>query len=209
MDERSNEDLQPLAPPRYAFEQAREEAVARLQQAYVDGYLTDDELDVRLSRATDARTQEALDVLFVGLPGHSAAPPTALVPRSSTSTALVLASASPSRSLTTLFGESEEVLTLGEVPSVQMLAMFADMDLTFREVGLSQGGTTVLDLRVVVGDIKVRVPAGVRVVNETLAILGEVGGLRKRGAPAPQDATHTLILRGLVLFGEVSIRAAG
>lgn len=206
MPDHSIADAEPLPPTRHVIERTRERVSAALQQAYVDGLLTDDELDERLTRANDAESSEAMLALLVGL--HAPSDETALVPHPAASTALVHTRGGKPRSLVSVFGDVDDELTLGETPSVSTLAIFADMDLTFREDELASGGTTVLDLSVILGDIKLRVPAGVRIVNEALTILGEIGASKKRRAPTPDATTHTIVLRGFVLLGEVRVRPA-
>lgn len=59
---------------------------------------------------------------------------------------------------------------------------------------------------VVMGDVTITVPAGINVRDETTTIMGDT---KVRGlGPAPADAP-TLVLRGLVLMGDVKVNGPG
>lgn len=188
---------------------------ATLQDAFVRGVLTDDELDQRLDLAMNAQDLPALARLTADIPGVEPSPAsTALVP-TTPSTALAHGEASTAltvarpRSFTSVLGDVDDTVVLGETSGVSTLAILADIDLRFELAEHARGGTTLLDLSVIVGDIKLRVPPDVLVINEATSILGDIGAGKKRRAraPAPGDAAHTLILRGFVLLGEVRIRS--
>jgi len=204
----------PLPPLRWTLESKREATSARLQDAFVAGYLQEDELDLRLDRVHTAQDVEALRAILHGLPErfldgvHDEPPITshALAFRDPVAPAqedgaLVRVSERP-RYLVRLIGDAKRTMVLGEFRTLRCLSIIGDTRIRLRADDAVPGGVTHIRIFSTIGDIRIEVPPGVRVLNECLSLIGDVSD------PAADDpqAVHTVILRGLSFIGDVNIR---
>lgn len=60
----------------------------------------------------------------------------------------------------------------------------------------------IINLPVILGDIKIKVPAGVNVRDETTCIMGEV---KMKGMTPTPPGAPTVVLRGLVLMADIKV----
>lgn len=207
MTKKSDEMPEP-SPLRYHLDRAREEVSDKLQKAYVEGYVTDEELDERLDLANQADSLASLERLVVDLPE----PRGELVKQESTELAPQTQSrdlipSGPRQERTTLraiFGGVERG-DHWDVPKViEIQAIFGGVELDFREALLPEGEATIIRASVIMGGIEITIPPGVRIDDQSTAILGGVSIKDKTSQEIP--FFHTLRLEGIVLFGGIDIR---
>lgn len=207
----SDTDLPPL---RWALRERQEEVARRLQDAFVAGYLEDDELDLRLERAQAAADMADLDRVLEGLPapyrsalpGTPSLPSDALVrvenPAPPTPEGALVPIPRTTQLMIRIIGDGKRTLVIGECPSLKCLSVIGDTRIRLKAPEVIPGGVTHITFFNVIGDVRVDVPPGVRVVNESVALIGDLEN------PATDDPTHvhTVVLRGLSLIGDVEIR---
>lgn len=179
---------------------ADRDRVARvLADALVDGRLTPDEHTVRLEAVYAAKTMGELSPLTVDLapaPAAGADPAAADArPGSDGAENIVAVFSSTGRSGRWLVE-----------PRTNTSTLFGSVSLDLREAVLPQREVTI-QCAVVFGELKVLVPPGVRVVDQTVPVFGEVS-LKKLDSATAADAP-TVRLTGMVVFGEVKVRTRG
>ncbi|HJC85464.1 MAG TPA: cell wall-active antibiotics response protein [Candidatus Corynebacterium faecigallinarum] len=106
------------------------------------------------------------------------------------------------------FGDIEltSTMQLGERQGYSLV--FGDLTLDLREASLT-ASTTVLQVSLVFGSVKLTVPPGVQVVNQMTLPFGDVKVTQREGGPAPNypDAP-TVVLTGRSTFGDLRVRVA-
>lgn len=196
------------------------ELVARvLNNAYADGRLTLEEHDERISNAYNAKTFGELDELTLDLiPGgaqtgqslpqpprpsglaaydHPNSPATAPrmdVPAPSdafTGGRAILSNFHPDKGLV-MPGYSELVSVLGDVRIDLVDATFTQREITIRATA-------------VLGEIRIRIPAGVKVVSNMTNVLGEY----KCEGTIPTDDGVVLRIEGSTFLGDVKVLGPG
>ncbi len=196
-------DVGPIAGGNLRASDADRDQVATvLSTAYAEGRLTRDEHDERLERLMAARTFDEL----VPITDDLVAPSTraaASTPTSGIAIDTGHATDEPDRHIAIFGGVSRS----GEWRvrrKTQSLAMFGGMDLDMRNA--------VFDAPVVeiagfwcFGGLDIRVPDGIHVRDQTGGIFG---GTDVRDLTEPVDGAPTLVIKGLTLFGGVSVRGS-
>lgn len=201
------------------------ELVARvLNNAYADGRLTFEEHDERISNAYNAKTFGELDDLTIDLipgaqPGQLRAPhqplpqppqPAGLAaydhpnspvppPRIGAPTSAdtftggraILSNYHPEKGLV-MPAYSELVSVLGDVRIDLVDAVFTQREITIRATA-------------VLGEIRIRIPAGVRVVSDITNVIGEY----KCDGAIPTDDGVVLRIEGATILGDVKVLGPG
>ena len=181
-----------------ASDAERHELTARLKQACVEGRLTLDEFGERMNRALRARTRADLDELTSDLPmrGPSTTSALAGTPRAALSRPAV------SRTVAILSSADRTgVWRIGEQSRAVVIMGSCKLDL--RRAAISSPVTTI-DVHVLMGNVNVIVPEGVEIELEVTPIMGS-RSLKLKGKPPEGDAP-LVVIRGLVLMGDVTVR---
>lgn len=196
---------------RYGVPARRKEITGRLSEAYSRDMLEQREFETRLERAEAAQTIEELDALVADFgPGAPEVP-----------------AAGGGRHLSIL-GDQTHVLVPGAEESFRGLALLGNFTVDLRAFRGS-GKTLTVRLSGFLGDAKVLVPPGTRVIRRSTLFLGdyrvqrarEPGGIKKfltqvfgrsdppPGSPFPPDGTPpTVVLTGIRLLGDVVVEEA-
>lgn len=171
----------------------------RLQDAFADGRLDEDEFDVRMHRALTARTRQDLDKLLVDLDPQPTAVGTPVRPTPSVPVAAGEHYASNTAILTGIVRKGRWT-----VPErLTATAVLGDVKLDLRAATLSAPVTT-LKVQAVLGDVQLIVPPGVRVEVNGSPILGEIRD-RVDDAGLPPDAPVVRV-EALALLGEFTAK---
>ncbi len=206
-----SQKVQAPRPLRYHLDQQRERTEKALQQAYVAGYVTDEELDERLELANAAETSQALQVLVDDLPGQASVLASAEPTSQSAPVDQALTAGKDHETLRAIFGGSERAGHWVVPRVLEVQNVFGGITLDFRDAELPDGGTTVIRLSVLFGGVDIQLAPGMRVDNHASAIFGGVstcGRGKQQGADASVPTRHTIRLEGTVLFGGVHVRSA-
>lgn len=190
--------------PRYrAGDADRDRILAVLQDAYEAGRLGLDELSERQERALRSVYTDDLAPLVADLPEVADDDRGAPVPRHS---ALPETAASPTTTSVTVMSGRDVLLESG-VHEVTDFAWWGGNNYDLREA-LGPGRTVTLNLHAVMGGHNIYVPEGVRVVDQSLAIMAG----NDIDAHAQGDGSNgTLILKGFLWWAgsDVKLGAAG
>jgi class 3 adenylate cyclase len=183
---------EPTTSPRTAFlrvsDQERNEIVQRLQTAFAEGRLTDEEFDARVRAALAVRTQAELTRLLADLPGSPAR--LALAKRGSS---LVMA----------VMGGTERRGRWRVPEQCTAVAVMGGCVLDLRAAQLSAPVTTITVVAIM-GGVEVIVPPGVHVEMHGLPLMGGWSNLVHEEELLP-DAPQVHI-RGVALMGGVEAR---
>ncbi len=189
-------------PLQYHLNKARDDVSEQLQQAYVDGYMTEDELDERLDMAESADSVDELEPLIADLPVES----DQLIRRPDDSLRSQSAQApAPKRprrdSLSAIFSgiDRSGPWTVPEILDIQ--AIFGGIDLDFSDTDLPPGKTTIIRLSVIFGGVDITLPPNVRVEINADCIFGGID----HQSGSTDERAHTIRLEGILLFGGVDI----
>lgn len=173
----------------------RDAVVEVLQQAYGHGRLTLEEFSARQDAALEARFTDDLRVLIEDLPEQDTLPATAIGRQNRTAPIQPTSASVPLSSAAVLSGKTVE-LEAG-TPGMNSLAFMGGDDIYVRDA-LGPGITITLTLNAIMGGNNVYVPPGVRVVDESVAIMAG-NGIKPK---AQGDGSYgTLILRGFLFWG--------
>lgn len=174
-----------------------------LDEAYADGRLDREEHDERAASAITARTLGDLSVLTRDLD------PTALAPASSPSSSAVAPAASrvpvvagpPEDRIVTILGDVTRGAGHTLAARTEVVSGLGDirLDLTSMELAAHD---VIIDIKSVMGDIKIMVPEGIRVIDQTGRFLGDskFDGLAPTGPDAP-----SVTLTGFIVMGDVKV----
>lgn len=193
------EGSEPAPSPR-ASDAERNQAVERLQTAFAEGRLTDEEFDERMRAALTARTHADLARLLADLPpAPGAATPAAASP--------LIGRQEPGAPqvhwAVAVMSGSERRGRWVAPPSVNAVAVMGGCELDFRAATLASQTTTVTVVAIM-GGVEITVPPGVRVQWDGFVLMGGVDD-RVDDADVPPGAPLVRV-RGLVLMGGVQIR---
>jgi DUF1707 SHOCT-like domain len=184
----------PLTSTMRVSAQERDETVQRLQTAFVEGRLNDEEFDARVRAALAARTRVELERLLADLP----APHTR--------------QAQPVRPAPVRRGDSLVIAVMGgaerrgrwRVPEqCTAVAMMGGCSLDLRAAQLSAPVITI-NVVAIMGGVEVIVPPGVRVEMHGLPLMGGWSN-HVPDAELPPDAPEVHV-RGFALMGGVEVR---
>ncbi|MFV2199048.1 DUF1707 SHOCT-like domain-containing protein [Nocardiopsis sp. LOL_012] len=184
----------------------RDQVAERLREALAEGRLSPVELDERLEALYTAKTVGELAPIVADLPAPHG-PRTSAADRMSVlgPDARDLAEQSKgSENLVAVFGGCERKGRWLVEPRTNISVLFGGVDLDLREAVLSQNEVTV-QLAVILGGVEITVPEGVRVINNTSAILG---GAEIHGADRVTDPNAPVIrLTGTCMLGGVEVKS--
>lgn len=182
------------APARLRASDADRDRVAQiLGEALADGRLTAEEHSERLAALYRAKTLGELQPLVADLG------------RSSTLSELeeLPGSATGSENIVAVFSSARRNGRWLVEPRTNTTTLFGDISLDLREAVLSQR-EVVIQCVLIFGSLKLTVPPGVRVVNQTTPIFGEVN-VKKMDSTVSINAP-TIRLQGTVIFGSIKVR---
>jgi hypothetical protein len=185
----------PAAASLRASTQERDEAVQRLQIAFAEGRLNDEEFDERMRAALAARTRAELKQLLADLPTVQDYP----------AAAAQSAPARPGGNLILAVMGSTERRGRWRVPEqCTVVAIMGSCLLDLRAARLSAPVTT-LTVVAIMGGVEVIVPPGVRVEMHGLPLMGSWSNrVHEENLPPEAPEVH---LRGVALMGGVDVRA--
>lgn len=178
----------------------RDQVASLLDAAYAEGRLTHEEHDERLERVLAARTFDDLVPLTSDLVPLDPAPTTV---SSSTPQFVVGNGANPEVDrMVAVFGGVERKGRWRVRARNQITAVFGGVDLDLREADFD-APVIELNVQACFGGVELKVPAGLTVRNETVNIFG---GTEVKNIGEPVEGAPTLVIKGNVLFGGVSVK---
>ncbi len=149
-----------------------------LTDAYSDGRLTREEHDERLNRTWEAKTFGDLREITTDLVPTDPRPASYLVERTRGDQSCALvdpAGAGPgSENIIAIFGDAKRGEGWRVRTNTYVNTVFGDVKLDLTKA-VFDSVSSQLNVMVAMGDVVLRVPAGVRVRNETACIFGDVG----------------------------------
>ena len=180
----------------------REQVATLLSAAYAEGRLTRDEHDERVDQLMAAKTFDDLipitsDLVMVS-PPTPAAPPRA----ESRFTIDTTRQSGQSDKMIAIFGGVSRSGKWRVRKNIQAIALFGGMDLDLREA-IFEAPVVEISGFWCFGGLDIKVPAGIDVQDQTAGIFGGTD-VRDIGDPVP--GAPTLVIKGVTLFGGVSIR---
>ncbi len=180
----------------------REQVATLLSTAYAEGRLTRDEHDDRIDRLMAAKTFDDLipitrDLVLVG-------PPTPVAALRATSRFTIdTAGQNPMPDkMIAIFGGVTRSGRWRVRKNIQALTLFGGIDLDLRDAVFE---STVVEISGFwcFGGLDIKVPEGIDVQDQTAGVFGGTD-VRDVGVPAP--GAPTLVIKGMTLFGGVSVR---
>jgi hypothetical protein len=182
----------------------REQVATLLSTAYAEGRLTRDEHDERLDQVMAARTfDELIPITYDLVPvTTSPAPPVASSATSSGFAIDTTAANAQSDKMIAVFGGVSRNGRWRIRKNTQALALFGGMDLDLRNAVFEDPVVEISGFWCF-GGLEIKVPAGIEVRDQTAGIFGGTD-IRDVGDPLP--GAPTLVLKGMTLFGGVSVR---
>ncbi|SIO86056.1 DUF1707 domain-containing protein [Nocardiopsis sp. JB363] len=193
----------------------RDQVAERLRDALAEGRLSPVEHEDRLDTLYKAKTLGELAPIVSDLPGASAAGIPGLSPKERGDTtdgmeilgrdARDLAGQSKgSENLVAVFGAAERRGRWLVEPRTNVSVLCGGVELDLREAVLSRHEVTI-QLAVILGGVEITVPHGVRVINNTSAILG---GTDLHGTDQVTDPNAPVVhLTGTCMLGGVDVKA--
>ncbi len=205
MSERSPEpsNVGPMAGGNLRASDADREQVATvLSTAYAEGRLDREEHDERLEQLLRARTFDDLipitrDLVVVG----TSAMATAATPRSNFAIDTA-GSSSESDKLIAIFSGVSRNGKWRVRRNIQALALFGGMDLDLRDAVFESQVVEISGFWCF-GGLEIKVAEGMEVRDQTAGIFG---GTEVRDVGDPLPGAPTLVIKGMTLFGGVSVR---
>ncbi|MFC4565139.1 DUF1707 domain-containing protein [Nocardiopsis mangrovi] len=187
----------------------RDRVAGRLREALAEGRLTQEEHEERLDSLYRAKTLGQLAALTEDLPigGDPDAPGDPVGLTISSEEARTIAAGSSGReNIVAVFGSAERTGRWLVEPRTNASVLCGGVTLDFREAVLTQREVTV-QCAVIFGGVDITVPYGVRVVNNTTAIMG---GTSMHGTDSVTDLNApTIRLTGTCMFGGIDVKAKG
>jgi hypothetical protein len=180
----------------------REQVANVLNTAYAEGRLSREEHDERLSQLMAAKTFDDLIPITHDLVVTRRAPSTpAAAPNTAIEIDPVSASDEPNR-LVAIFGGVSRTGRWRIRKKNQAVAVFGSVDLDLQDA-VFEGPTIEMSSVCCFGSLDIKVPPGMQVRNEMAAIFGDTS-IKYLGDPIP--GAPTLVIKGMTLFGGVTIR---
>ena len=181
----------------------RERVATLLNAAYAEGRLSREEHDERVDQLMVAKTFDDLVPitrdLVVVRPRDDSQPMTA--PAAGVEIDTTSGSDQPAR-MVAIFGGVARNGRWRVRRKTQVLALFGGIDLDLRDA-VFEGSTVEISGICCFGGLDIKVPEGVHVSNEMVGIFG---GTDLKDVADPIPGAPTLVLKGLTLFGGVSVR---
>ena len=173
----------------------RESALSGLREAYVEGRLNLEEYSQRMDAALASRTRGQLAELTRDLPATVAAavPAAPATPRGPLQPA-------PDWTVSIMSDTKRQGRWRLGAP-LNALSLMSSLRLDLRQSEIPHD--SVLNVYVIMGDVKILVPEGVEVAFEEITLMGSQQD-KRRSAPPPPGAP-VVRLRGFVLMGNVEV----
>lgn len=182
---------------------ARQKVIDRLQFAYANDYLDQDDFEKRLDLATNTRNRDILAELVDDIPEIGQHPNKAHAP------AAPFSGVDVNRGEVT---ESEKIISIfsGAVRKgkwhpprhLRIVAVMGGIELDFSEAIMPPGGTEI-EVFCVMGGLDIRVPEGIHVDARPVAIMG---GVDNHAHYTANPGGPTVKIRGFVFMGGVDIK---
>jgi Domain of unknown function (DUF1707)/Cell wall-active antibiotics response 4TMS YvqF len=179
----------------------RERVATVLSTAYAEGRLSREEHEERLNQLMAAKTLDDLIPITRDLVVRRNALNPPATPSTSFDIETGSASDQPGR-LVAIFGGVERNGKWRIRKKNQVVAVFGGVDLDLRDA-VFEGSTIEMSTICCFGGLDIKVPEGLEVRNEMVGIFGGTD-IKDVGDPIP--GAPTLVVKGLTLFGGVSIR---
>ncbi|HKX15397.1 MAG TPA: DUF1707 domain-containing protein [Propionibacteriaceae bacterium] len=178
----------------------REQVATVLSTAYAEGRLTREEHDERIDQLMAAKTFDDLipitrDLVIVGTPS-----PVAAQPASRFTIDTAAQSLEPDRMIA-IFGGVTRKGRWRVRKNIQSLTLFGGTDLDLRDA-IFEAPVVEISGFWCFGGLDIKVPEGIEVRDQTAGIFGGTD-VRDIGDPAP--GAPTLVIKGVSLFGGVSV----
>jgi hypothetical protein len=178
----------------------REQVATLLSTAYAEGRLTREEHDERIDELMAAKTFDDLipitrDLVVMGTPSAVATPQ----PRFTIDTT---GQNPDSDKMIAIFGGVTRNGRWRVRKNIQALALFGGMDLDLRNA-IFEGPVVEISGFWCFGGLDIKVPEGIEVRDQTAGVFGGTD-IRDIGDPAP--GAPTLVIKGMTLFGGVTVR---
>jgi hypothetical protein len=180
----------------------RDQVATLLSTAYAEGRLTREEHDERIDQLMAAKTFDDLipitrDLVIVGAPAPLA------IPQATSRFTIDTAGQNPeSDKLVAIFGGVTRSGRWRVRKNIQALALFGGMDLDLRGAIFEAPVVEISGLWCF-GGLDIKVPEGLEVQDQTAGIFG---GTDVRDIGDPAAGAPTLVIKGVTLFGGVSVR---
>ncbi|OLT25871.1 hypothetical protein BJF83_22355 [Nocardiopsis sp. CNR-923] len=183
-----------------ASDSDRDKVAERLRDALAEGRLSPTELDERLDDLYRAKTVGELAPIVADLPTSTPDQRTLLGPE-----ARDLAERSKgSENIVAVFGGCERRGRWLVEPRTNVSVLCGGAELDLREAVLSRNEVTI-QLAVILGGVDIVVPHGVRVINDTSAILG---GADMHGTDQVTEPNAPVVrLTGTCMLGGITVKA--
>lgn len=178
----------------------RDQVATVLSTAYAEGRLTREEHDERLNQVMAAKTFAELIPLTQDLVYADPVPDPAPAPQSMIDTSHT--DPEPDRMIA-IFGGTTRKGRWRVRRHIQAFALFGGQDLDMREATFESPVTEITGIWCF-GGLDIKVPEGVEIRDRTIGIFG---GTDVKRAGEPQPGAPVLVIRGLVLFGGVSVKS--
>ncbi len=179
----------------------REATLSQLGDAFASGYLDQQEFDERSTAASHARFREDLVGLTADLPHQLAVPDREPgVPATRVRMAPDDAAARHENIVAVFSGAQREADWIAPSRGT-VTAVFGGVSLDLRQCVWPADGQIEITCFVAFGGAEIKVPEGVRVVNQVVPVFGGAGsdGLR------PARTGPVLVLKGMALFGGIGV----
>lgn len=179
----------------------RDQVATLLSTAYAEGRLSREEHDERIDQLMAAKTFDDLlpitrDLVIVG-------PPAPVAPQSSSRFAIDTTGQNPeSDKMIAIFGGVTRKGRWRVRKNTHALALFGGMDLDLRDA-IFEAPVVEISGFWCFGGLDIKVPEGIEIQDQTAGIFGGTD-VRDVGDPAP--GAPTLVIKGVSLFGGVSIK---
>lgn len=182
----------------------RERVADALGAAFSEGRLTRDEHDTRLDEAMRARTLGELEPLTADLgplPEWPQAPRAAERRPGRAWTIDTRGANSSIETLFAVFGGGDRRLRRAR-RRISDFVMFGGNTIDLREA-VFESNVCEIDVFCMFGGIDVKIPEGVDVDNQTIAVFG---GSDTKRLPPPDPGAPTVVVRGFVAFGGLTVK---
>jgi hypothetical protein len=180
----------------------RERVAELLRTAAGDGRLDIEELEERLELAYAAKTYGELVPITQDLPlagtGHLMPEP------ESTPSRVTVGGVPTSSNAIAIFGGAERKGSWVVPRHFNAFAMFGGVELDLRDATLEARDVTIIAVAIM-GGVDIVVPDDLTVMVDGAGILGGFGETTKRGTPAPPGGAPVVRVKGLALFGGVTV----
>jgi hypothetical protein len=181
----------------------RDRVAEALREAYAEGRLDVEEHNERIDLAYRAKTLGELSPLLSDLPQRHMG----TVTGPATPIPAMPANYAPGSKITAVFAEQKRGGRWLVPAQTIAAAVFGSVTIDLREAVLTQREVVIV-ANAVFGSVEIKVPHGVVVRDEGTAVFGSRSGSDRTAAgdvPITPDSP-VVVLRGMALFGEVSVR---